>query len=224
MVCLGPRVQNDVFTIPRTWEKERAAKPASKRGCLGRGRWESDSLPASSIALSWGCSISRVGGGRKLKGLSTEHLIAGDGRADMPFDVLDHTLRAFVVADEWPAGWVVHAVRHVSHENHMLAVAGKLTKAEGTSQHTHVDVHAGENHVLNAPCGEDIPNFLTSVGDVVACCVNLDCLQLSFPGHVGIMVDDDHLLNATARQMKVVIEPLEKVKDAYTSITSIKSL
>jgi cell wall-associated NlpC family hydrolase len=45
-----------------------------------------------------------------------------------------------------------------------------------------------------------------------------------FPGHVGMMVDENNILNATARQMSVVIEPLERVKKDYKTITSIKEL
>ncbi|MGH1399071.1 MAG: NlpC/P60 family protein [Alphaproteobacteria bacterium] len=45
-----------------------------------------------------------------------------------------------------------------------------------------------------------------------------------FEGHVGIMVDEQNLLNATARHMQVLIEPLREVAAAYDGITAIKRL
>ena len=43
-----------------------------------------------------------------------------------------------------------------------------------------------------------------------------------FNGHVGIMVDNEQLINATARYMSVVIENLEDVVNAYKGITAIR--
>ena len=43
-----------------------------------------------------------------------------------------------------------------------------------------------------------------------------------FKGHVGVMVDDNHLLNATARHMTTLIEPLETTTAAYDGILDIK--
>jgi len=46
-----------------------------------------------------------------------------------------------------------------------------------------------------------------------------------FKGHVGIMVDDKSIINATARSMNTLIEPLETLaNDCYGGITSIKRL
>ncbi len=46
-----------------------------------------------------------------------------------------------------------------------------------------------------------------------------------FKGHVGIMVDDKHILNATARHMKTIIEPLSVLeKDYKDGITYIARL
>jgi len=45
-----------------------------------------------------------------------------------------------------------------------------------------------------------------------------------FEGHVGIMLDDKNLLNATARHMKTVIEPLKNVEKSYDGITNIVRL
>lgn len=43
-----------------------------------------------------------------------------------------------------------------------------------------------------------------------------------FKGHVGIMLDDSHILNATARHMKVCIENLKDVTNAYDGIVSVR--
>ncbi len=45
-----------------------------------------------------------------------------------------------------------------------------------------------------------------------------------FKGHVGIMIDDTRLLNATSRHMKVCIEDLDAVTKAYGGILDIRRL
>lgn len=45
-----------------------------------------------------------------------------------------------------------------------------------------------------------------------------------FKGHVGIMMDEKHILNATARFMSTLIEPLNVLEDAYGDILSIRRL
>lgn len=42
-----------------------------------------------------------------------------------------------------------------------------------------------------------------------------------FKGHVGIMIDDKNVLNATARHMTTLIEKLEILEDSYDGITHI---
>ena len=45
-----------------------------------------------------------------------------------------------------------------------------------------------------------------------------------FKGHVGIMMDDKYVLNATARHMSTVIEDIENLEKAYDGITHIARL
>ncbi len=45
-----------------------------------------------------------------------------------------------------------------------------------------------------------------------------------FKGHVGIMVDEKNILNATARSMDTRIEPLENLIKAYNGIAAIRRL
>lgn len=59
--------------------------------------------------------------------------------------------------------------------------------------------------------GEETPRSRT--GDLVF-----------FPGHVGIMVDDDNILHANAFHMKVTIEPLWQVEERSKEVTAIRRL
>ena len=45
-----------------------------------------------------------------------------------------------------------------------------------------------------------------------------------FPGHVGIMVDEDNILHANAFHMKVAVEPLWVVEERSQGITDIRRL
>ena len=45
-----------------------------------------------------------------------------------------------------------------------------------------------------------------------------------FPGHVGIMIDNQHIIHANAFHMKVLIEPLEVVEERSKGITAIRRL
>lgn len=59
--------------------------------------------------------------------------------------------------------------------------------------------------------GEETPRSRT--GDLVF-----------FPGHVGIMVDEDNILHANAFHMKVAIEPLWLVEERSKGITAMRRL
>lgn len=45
-----------------------------------------------------------------------------------------------------------------------------------------------------------------------------------FDGHVGIMIDKQNVINATARHMTTVIEPLHDLERAYGEITAIRRI
>ncbi|MEM6812596.1 MAG: NlpC/P60 family protein [Pseudomonadota bacterium] len=45
-----------------------------------------------------------------------------------------------------------------------------------------------------------------------------------FEGHVGIMMDEENILNATSRHMTTLIEPLSDLEKAYDRILSIRRL
>ncbi len=42
-----------------------------------------------------------------------------------------------------------------------------------------------------------------------------------FKGHVGIMIDEENILNATSRYMTTLIEPLDDLEEIYNGITHI---
>lgn len=45
-----------------------------------------------------------------------------------------------------------------------------------------------------------------------------------FPGHVGIMVDDEYIIHANAHHMKVTVEPLKVVAERGNGITGIRKI
>ncbi|MEZ0259489.1 MAG: C40 family peptidase [Alphaproteobacteria bacterium] len=45
-----------------------------------------------------------------------------------------------------------------------------------------------------------------------------------FPGHVGIMVDDEYIIHANAHHMKVTVEPLKVVAERGNGITAIRKI
>ncbi len=45
-----------------------------------------------------------------------------------------------------------------------------------------------------------------------------------FEGHVGIMIDEKNILNATSRHMRVIAEKLEDVIEAYEGIQTVRRL
>ncbi len=47
---------------------------------------------------------------------------------------------------------------------------------------------------------------------------------LYFPGHVGMMKDDSNMINATVREMKVIVEPLDEIIRIYGPPTSVRRL
>lgn len=74
------------------------------------------------------------------------------------------------------------------------------------------------------PCPRDADQQAESVGTSVEQ-KNLRHGDLVFfKGHVGIMMDSDNILNATARTMDVRVEPLSVLTDFYKGIISVRRL
>lgn len=76
-----------------------------------------------------------------------------------------------------------------------------------------------------APCPErDSIDQSKSLGTEIS----KDALQRNdivfFDGHVGIMIDESNVINATARHMTTLIEPLQILEKAYGNITAIRRL
>lgn len=78
------------------------------------------------------------------------------------------------------------------------------------------------------PCPRDADQQQNVIGNAVA----LKDIQrgdiVYFPGHVGIMVDAENIMNATVRHMKVISEPLNEMLEHYgdpqTAILAIRRL
>lgn len=70
-----------------------------------------------------------------------------------------------------------------------------------------------DSHEQQQALGHDIRGETPQYGDL-----------LFFRGHVGIMVNDTQILNATARHMMTCIEDLDQVSESYNGILAIKRL
>jgi len=76
----------------------------------------------------------------------------------------------------------------------------------------------------NIPCPRDTKDQILSLGDEMP--IDIKTCQrgdiVFFNRHVGIMVDQNNILNATARHMCTVIEPFHAVCAAYDGILKIR--
>lgn len=79
-------------------------------------------------------------------------------------------------------------------------------------------------------CARDSKDQISTLGEPVEFgdTIQYGALQrgdiVFFEGHVGIMVDEDNIINATARHMHVCVEPLDTVSDAYNGILAVRRL
>jgi len=80
------------------------------------------------------------------------------------------------------------------------------------------------------PCPRDSKDQVESVGEPIEFGDTIAYASIQrgdivfFKGHVGIMVDEKRIINATARHMSVVIEDLEDVSDAYDGILAVRRI
>ncbi len=74
--------------------------------------------------------------------------------------------------------------------------------------------------------GHDCPRDTKDQAHTVGKPIDPEALErgdlVYFKGHVGIMLDETRILNATARHMKVCIEDLKTVTKAYDGIVSVR--
>jgi len=84
--------------------------------------------------------------------------------------------------------------------------------------------------LMNAgiPCPRDSKDQIGSVGEKIEFGDTIAYASIQrgdlvfFDGHVGIMIDESRIINATARHMSVVIEDLDAVSEAYGGILSVR--
>lgn len=78
------------------------------------------------------------------------------------------------------------------------------------------------------PCPRDSKDQIESVGEKIEFGDTIAYATLQagdlvfFDGHVGIMVDDKQIINATIRHMEVVIEDLDAVTETYGGVLSVR--
>jgi len=78
------------------------------------------------------------------------------------------------------------------------------------------------------PCPRDSKDQIKSVGDAIEFgdTIANGALQrgdlVFLKGHVGIMINDKEIINATSRHMRVIVEDLQDVSDCYGGILSVR--
>ncbi len=76
----------------------------------------------------------------------------------------------------------------------------------------------------DVPCPRDTSEQINAIG----VCVDGENLQrgdfVFFERHVGIMVDEAHILNTTSRHMRTLIEPLSDLIESYNGILAVRRL
>jgi hypothetical protein len=74
--------------------------------------------------------------------------------------------------------------------------------------------------------GQDCPHDSDQQENVIGAAVTDGTLKrgdlVYWPGHVGMMVDDKNIINATARHMKVIVEPVNNVMKANKPVTAVR--
>src|SRR6185503_3755806 len=106
---------------------------------------------------------------------------AGKRRTPELLDVFYDEFRAGKMTDLRRLVRVVHRVRHIAKQRHVLADVDHLPDREWPPEHTHVQVHATKDDVVDAALGEQVPGFLAVVGNGVLR-GNLNCRSLPRPG------------------------------------------
>lgn len=86
--------------------------------------------------------------------------------------------------------------------------------------------------LLNAgiPCPRDTKDQIDAIGQAVEFGDTIQYASIQkgdivfFEGHVGIMIDEKQIINATARHMSVCVEQLDDVIDAYDGILGVRRI
>lgn len=127
-------------------------------------------------------------------------------------------------------GWVF--------ETHLMPIDGAMIDHASTA---HMFVHApyiwGGRSIAGIDCSGLVQVCMMAKGISAPRDSGPQCEQLGglvsdgsvqrgdivfFEGHVGIMLDESHIINATSRHMRCVIEPLQSVENAYKGIKAIR--
>ena len=63
---------------------------------------------------------------------------------------------------------VVHGVSKIADQGDVFAHTDHLPNCEGATQHAHVEMHTAQNDMVDAALGQQVPGFLTIVGQSVS--------------------------------------------------------
>ena len=117
--------------------------------------------------------------------LSADNVGAGEGRAPVLFNMIDDQIGSSEVIDSRRAFGIVHRVGHVAHQGDIFSELYHLANAKGSSENAHVEVHAAENDILDTSFFQEIPGFLSVVGEGVSF-DQFNGLDLSGPGFANL--------------------------------------
>ena len=94
-----------------------------------------------------------------------------------------------VMTDEWRPSGVVHGVGQVAQQDHVLAIERELAQAERAAGDAHVCVDACQQDILNPARFEEVPDFLTAVGNRVLVRIDGDRRVLPEPRAAWVAAD-----------------------------------
>ena len=133
------------------------------------------------------------------KSLFAGNIRAGKRRTPEFLDMLYDEIGTGEMVDTRWSLRVVHGIRHVPHQGHVLANLDHLANRERSTQHTHVEMHATKNDIVDFPFREQVIGLLPVVGQCIArchvdefvlafpCLANLALLTLATATHVGVI-------------------------------------
>ena len=100
--------------------------------------------------------------------------------------MVDDQVRAGKMTDKWPAGRIIHGVRHVTHQNDIFTDPSHLSKSKRSPEHAHVGVDASQDDVLDLVLFENGPHLIAAVGKVVKLRMDRDSRVLFEPRCVWV--------------------------------------
>lgn len=95
--------------------------------------------------------------------LRSSDVLAQERRAPELLDVFNDQVSAGEMIDTRRAVVIIHRVRQIADQGDVLAKIDHLPDCERAPKHTHVQVHAADNDIVNAAFLEKVPDLLAIV-------------------------------------------------------------